>query len=231
MQDVRRLKGCPVPPMLERALGYAGAHRYVAFYWTPSGDELIYDDGVVSADGDWSGWLTFQHHPLIQPHLRALDLGSSETEAVDWLLLDRRKRELLAGRASRVRQFLEVETRPLAQASKRGEPRETSQSSESPASVPLDVTKLTEILRSLKTAPPPPIPLPEILQERQHVLIELRTWLAHYEPPRSKKPEAVVFSKPTHKRRNPNDDLQKSQQSPGALTARPHRPVGQRQDL
>ena len=37
----------PVPPMLEAALGYAGTAQYVAFYWTPGGDELIWDDGWV----------------------------------------------------------------------------------------------------------------------------------------------------------------------------------------
>ena len=41
----------PVPPMLEAALGYPGTARYVAFYWLPGGDELMWDDGWSSADG------------------------------------------------------------------------------------------------------------------------------------------------------------------------------------
>jgi hypothetical protein len=32
----------PVPPMLEEALGYAGASRWVAFHWERCGDELRY---------------------------------------------------------------------------------------------------------------------------------------------------------------------------------------------
>jgi len=31
----------PVPPMLEEALGYDGSARWVAFYWTPAGDEAV----------------------------------------------------------------------------------------------------------------------------------------------------------------------------------------------
>jgi hypothetical protein len=32
----------PVPPMLEAAIGYTGDAHYVAFYWTPGGDEAMY---------------------------------------------------------------------------------------------------------------------------------------------------------------------------------------------
>ncbi len=43
----------PAPPMLDEAIGYPGRARYVAFYWTPYGDEVIYTDGRFSADGHW----------------------------------------------------------------------------------------------------------------------------------------------------------------------------------
>jgi len=55
----------PVPPMLEAALGYPGTARYVAFYWIPAGDELLWDEGWRSADGAWQGWLTFTRHPRV----------------------------------------------------------------------------------------------------------------------------------------------------------------------
>ena len=32
----------PVPSLLEQALGYDGKGRFVAFYWTPIGDEAMF---------------------------------------------------------------------------------------------------------------------------------------------------------------------------------------------
>lgn len=86
----------PVPPMLETALGYSGTARLVAFYWEPAGDEARFDDGVVSADGDWSAYISFLQHPKVAPHLGAFDLGSSDGEARHWLVLDREARALHA---------------------------------------------------------------------------------------------------------------------------------------
>ena len=43
----------PIPPQLKEALGYEGDARFVAFYWSPDGDEAMYDDGQTSGDGDW----------------------------------------------------------------------------------------------------------------------------------------------------------------------------------
>ena len=71
----------PVPQMLEEALGYAGASRWVAFHWTPWGDELRYEDGTVSADGSWHAWLTFVRHRRIAPTLAPYHFGNSEEEA------------------------------------------------------------------------------------------------------------------------------------------------------
>jgi len=86
----------PVPPMLEAALGYTSSGRLVAFYWEPAGDEARFDDGVVSADGDWSAYISFIQHPKIAPVLSAYDCGSSDGEARQWLLLDREARVLYA---------------------------------------------------------------------------------------------------------------------------------------
>jgi hypothetical protein len=78
----------PAPPMLAAAIGYLGRARYVAFYWTPCGDEVIYSDGQISADGHWHAWLLFVRHHSIAPHLAAYNLGSSDDEATHWLLVD-----------------------------------------------------------------------------------------------------------------------------------------------
>jgi hypothetical protein len=84
----------PVPPMLELALDYPGQARLLAFFWSPMGDEALYHDGQRSGVGDWTAYLAFVRHPLVEPHLRSFDLGSSEEEARHWLVLDREARSL-----------------------------------------------------------------------------------------------------------------------------------------
>src|SRR5262245_12456230 len=108
-----KLLSRPVPPMIEEALGYHGPSRWVAYYWTPAGDELVYDDGTVSADGSWFAWLTFLHHPRIAPAQQSYHLGSSDTDATHWLLLDRDARALSIGTAAAVKHFLRQATMSL----------------------------------------------------------------------------------------------------------------------
>src|SRR6266699_6130627 len=96
----------PVPPMLEAALGYRGTARYVAFYWIPAGDELMWDEGWRSADGEWQGWLTFTRHPRVAPVLAPFHFGDSDTPPTHWLLLDRETRTCCVGTAAAVQQAL-----------------------------------------------------------------------------------------------------------------------------
>ena len=94
-----------VPPMLEAALGYTGTARYVAFYWG-AGDEVYWDDGWSSADGEWAGWLAFTRHPSVSQVLTPYLFGDSDTEATHWLLLDRETRTCSIGTAAAVAQVL-----------------------------------------------------------------------------------------------------------------------------
>jgi hypothetical protein len=81
-----------LPRNWERALGYDGEARYVAFYWTPVGDEAMYDDGQVSGDGNWRLFLTLRHQ---YPELdQRYNVGDSDVGADYWLLLDRETRDL-----------------------------------------------------------------------------------------------------------------------------------------
>jgi hypothetical protein len=98
--------------MLEETLGYAGDARYLAFYWTPFGDEVMWETGWSGATGNWSAWLIFIRHPRIAPALRPYDLGSSDQEAVHWLLLDRHERTLWVGPGADVYAFLRERNRP-----------------------------------------------------------------------------------------------------------------------
>jgi hypothetical protein len=84
-----KLLAATAPPMLCEAVGYSGSARYVGFYWTPCGDEIIYTDGRLSADGNWYAWLVFTRHKSVAPYLEGYNLGSSDEEATDWLLVDR----------------------------------------------------------------------------------------------------------------------------------------------
>lgn len=79
----------------ERAVGYGGEARYVGFFWTPCGDEAMYDDGCVSADGNW--WVYLQVVDNLDRRgslARHYSLGSSEEQATHYLLLDRKTRNL-----------------------------------------------------------------------------------------------------------------------------------------
>ncbi len=95
----------PVPTQLEECCGYTGEARYVAFYWG-GGDESYYADGRASRTGEWDGYQAYVDHWCIQPALRGFDLGSSEGEAVHWLLLDRQTRRVSVAKAEVVGQLL-----------------------------------------------------------------------------------------------------------------------------
>lgn len=83
-----------VPEELEAAVGYKGQARYFAMYWTPAGDEAMIDDGEVSFDGNWHGYLAFIEHPYIRPHLFRARLGNSDEEALQMIIIDRYERRL-----------------------------------------------------------------------------------------------------------------------------------------
>lgn len=103
----------PVPPAFEQVMGYPGNRKWVAFFWTPFGDELEFNDGHSSGTIDWPGWLAFVRHRLVLPLIKAYDFGASDSEAVHWLLLDRQARQFFVGEKRAVRDFLESFTRQL----------------------------------------------------------------------------------------------------------------------
>jgi len=100
-----------LPWSFEDALGYPRGFRWVAFFWEPCGDEAMFDDGYCSADGNWWGFLQFTRHPSVKPWLAGYDLGSSEDEAVHWLLCDLESRDIFVGERTEVKAFLINEVR------------------------------------------------------------------------------------------------------------------------
>ncbi len=86
----------PIPPQLEAAVEYRGDARYFAIYWTPAGDEAMVTDGRTTHDGCWFGYQAFVDHPIMMLALagQPYDLGSSETDATHWLIIDRNTRTI-----------------------------------------------------------------------------------------------------------------------------------------
>jgi hypothetical protein len=84
----------PVPPLLERALGYTGSATWVSFYWEPAGDEAMYDDGRAGGTGAWDAFLLYTRHRTVAPHLEPYHLGSSDAPAQHRLVLNRATRAL-----------------------------------------------------------------------------------------------------------------------------------------
>jgi len=147
--------------MLEEALGYTGASRWVAFSWEPFGDEMMYHDGTVSADGSWHAWLTFVRHRRIAPVLAPYHFGNSEEEARHWLLLDRETRTLSAGAVRDVQQFLQQAVPPV---------------------LTLDaVTTLLATIRAHASTPPDLQALVAHALQREHQLVTaLKDWFDTY---------------------------------------------------
>jgi hypothetical protein len=102
----------PVPPMLSKVFGYKGKARYVAFYWSPYGDEAEYTDGRLSATGNWQAFLAYIQHPAASPFLDTYDLGSSDGEATHALILDLDKQEVLIAPMKEARIFLREQWPP-----------------------------------------------------------------------------------------------------------------------
>lgn len=76
----------PPAPILENALGYEGRARWIATWWEPGVDEAVVSDGQISVGGNWEGYLIYVRHFAFE--LEAYNLGSSETQARERLVID-----------------------------------------------------------------------------------------------------------------------------------------------
>jgi hypothetical protein len=154
----------PVPPKFARICGYNGDERFISLYWTPYGDEVIFDDNYVSGTGEWMGFLMFLHRQTVQERLWAFDLGSSEFEARHALMLDRLTRTLYVGTLPEVRAFLQS-VQPLEQT-----PELLSE-----AEFERAVQEAKEAFENMPQ--PDEDEIHRRLVERQEQLTELRAWL------------------------------------------------------
>ena len=159
----------PTPPMLVEAIGYPGRARYVAFYWTPYGDEVIYTDGRFSADGHWDAWLLFTRHRTIAPHLQAYNLGNSDEEATHWLLVDREACAMYVGAAREVLALLRGQHADQDQA------REVHEDDISGEITFEDYRSLAESFVEVRG--PKPEEIIEAMRKQDAITQELRLWL------------------------------------------------------
>jgi hypothetical protein len=79
----------PLPPELAETFGYRGDARFVGFYWSPLGDQLVATDGVNSGTAQSWAFLAYKRHRAVAPLLSPFDLGSSEEDGAHVLLIDR----------------------------------------------------------------------------------------------------------------------------------------------
>jgi hypothetical protein len=101
-----------IPNELDRVFGYRGDARFVGFYFTPMGDDVVYTDGASSGSGQTWGYLAFKRHRAVAPHLSAYDLGSSEEDATHMLLVDREERRAAVAPVAEAREFLATQHPP-----------------------------------------------------------------------------------------------------------------------
>jgi hypothetical protein len=79
----------PLPPELAETLGYRGGARFVGFFWSPLGDQLVATDGVDSGTPQSWAYLAYRRHRAVSPLLAPFDLGSSDEDGAHVLLIDR----------------------------------------------------------------------------------------------------------------------------------------------
>jgi hypothetical protein len=96
----------PLPPDFCLTLGFRGDARYVGFYYSPLGDQLVATDGVNSGTGQTWAYLGYKRHRAVAPLLAPFDLGSSEDDAVHMLLIDRERNVATVAPVNEARTFL-----------------------------------------------------------------------------------------------------------------------------
>jgi hypothetical protein len=159
----------PLPPQLESAIGWSGSARWISICWTACGDCPWIDDGRSSCTGNSWGFLAWRRHPSVSPALQDADLGSSEEDGSERLLLDRVGRQVFLAPATEARWFVRDQwpSEPAVELS----PEEWGQ--------------LVERIRAEMLARPMPTPaeLMRRLREHSRLVAEMVKWLDQHQQP------------------------------------------------
>lgn len=197
--EFTHLDGFLLPAEFWLAFGYEGQARFVGMFWTPFGDEAVYTDGRVEADGYWQAYTMLVDHPANAKLLRypcpacckrgttndlwddpcencdgvgtlEYNLGSSELQATHMLIADREQEKVYVTPVWSGNQFLREQW---------------------PAPEPLVATTVDAVIEALRQAmsemgTPDPEEIERAVQETQERLEALQRALypdlapAHY---------------------------------------------------
>lgn len=90
LNEYAAVAGFQCPAEFWSALGYTGEQRYVGIYWERAGDEACFSDGRTALCGaDWPAYQALIEHNFPLGHPARWLLGTSETLAAFWLVIDR----------------------------------------------------------------------------------------------------------------------------------------------
>ena len=90
--------------MLATVMGYPGDARFISLHCKE--DEVAYSDGLISAIGSWLSYFVYIQHSAVKPHLKAYNVGYTQSEAKHALILDRMKLELYIASVKAAEAFL-----------------------------------------------------------------------------------------------------------------------------
>lgn len=89
--NVFRKTNVPVAPMMERALGYTGERRFVAFHWSNRLKSLCWADSPFGCARSGSKiWHNFLAHPVVAPHLQRWTSGHKRVQTIRFTAKDQR---------------------------------------------------------------------------------------------------------------------------------------------
>jgi hypothetical protein len=97
----------PLPPQWESVVGWAGGPaRWLSACWTCCGDCPWLEDGRTGVTGSPFGWQGWSRHRAVAPHLASHDIGSSEADGCERLLVDLVGRQVFVADAAEARWFV-----------------------------------------------------------------------------------------------------------------------------
>ncbi len=97
----------PLPPQWEPVVNWPGGPaRWLSACWTCCGDCPWVEDGRTGRTASPFGWQAWSRHPTVAPHLASRDLGSSEADGKERLLIDLAGRQVFVADAAEARWFV-----------------------------------------------------------------------------------------------------------------------------
>ncbi len=165
----------PLPPCWEEVVCWSGGDeaRWVSVCWEPCGDHPWIEDGRTGMSGHPWGYLAWARFPAIQAELARHDLGSSEEQGSEHLLIDRALRRVYVADIAEARSVVRGQWPPQ-------EPVRLSQE---------QIDAVVENVRRAMDARPVPTPQEVMESMRRHsrLVAEMIRWLEQWQAEREGK--------------------------------------------